>query len=48
MSTLLPAGSYAFEVGDTHEVNSFSSKLLIFIQKSGVYFLYLTLGEIEP
>lgn len=48
MGTLLPAGSYAFGVDDTHEVNGFSSGLVTFIQKLGVCLLHLILSQIQP
>lgn len=47
MGTLLPAGSYAFDV-DIHKVNSFSSALVTFIQKLGVCLLHLIISQIQP
>lgn len=48
MGTLLPARSYAFDIDDAHEVNSFSSGLVTLIQKLGVCLLHLILSQIQP
>lgn len=48
MGTSLPAGSYAFDVDNTLEVNSFSSGLVTFIQKLDVCLFHLIFSQIQP